>query len=179
MKNAILIIVVSVLSFVNMNAQTEQITNVRPPETQLRFPDKCKGTWSGMMKIYFHGILKDSVKVVFTVSVLSDNSWIWKTDYISEKMPITKDYILKLKDSSSTIYVLDEGEGVELMDYSFGNKLYSFFETEGVFLTSTYELLGEKLIFEVTSGKQLENKHGGVTNYSVDVVQRIEMKKDN
>jgi len=91
---------------------------------------------------------------------------------------MTKDYALKTNNNAPTIFVLDEGDGVELLYYNFGNKLYSFFETEGNFLSSTYELTGEQLIFEVTSGKKLENTHTQVTNYSVDVLQRIVMKKN-
>jgi hypothetical protein len=178
MKKFILIIAISTLTFISTNAQTLENNNVKSPSTQLRFPDKCIGTWSGTMQIYMQGMLKDSVKVVLTVSALSNESWGWKTEYISEKLPMTKDYALKTNNNAPTIFVLDEGDGVELLFYNFGNKLYSFFETEGIFLSSTYELTGEQLIFEVTSGKKLDNTHTQVTNYSVDVLQRIVMNKN-
>jgi hypothetical protein len=73
-------------------------------------------------------------------------------------------------------YVTDEGNGIELMDYYFNNKLYSVFETHGVMLTSSYELQGNQLIFEVSSGKKLdENKE--VNNYSVLNLQRVIFKR--
>lgn len=48
-----------------------------------------------------------------------------------------KDHVLGLKDSTRNIYVTDKGDGVELLDYLIENRLYSIFETNGVFLTTT------------------------------------------
>ncbi|SOD91764.1 hypothetical protein [Spirosoma fluviale] len=92
-------------------------------------------------------------------------------------MPVVKDYTLRLKDAAKHEYVTDEGDGVVLADYLFGNKLYSVFETQGIVLTSTYELIGDKLIFEVTSGRKQAEPSQGVINYSVDNLQRVVFKK--
>jgi hypothetical protein len=51
------------------------------------------------------------------------------------------------------------------------------FETQGIFLTSSYELIGDQLIFEVSSGKKIEGENKGVTNYSVTSLQRVIFKK--
>ena len=111
-------------------------------------------------------------------SVIDDQSWTWKTDYRSEKMPVTKDYILRKDSKAENTFLLDEGDGVILTNYLTGNKLYSNFETEGIFLTSSYELVDKRLVFEVTSGKKLnEAEESGVTNYSVDFVQRVVFQK--
>lgn len=145
---------------------------------QQLFPDKCIGTWKGTMLIYGRGQLRDSVKVTFTVAKSDKpNEWIWRTEYHSEKMPMTKDYVLRLKDAEKKIFVTDEKEGIELQDYLFGNKLYSMFETQGVYLTSSYELQKDELIFEVTSGKKIETGNTDVTNYSVDNLQRVVLRK--
>ena len=42
-------------------------------------------------------------------------------------------------------------------------------------LTSSYELQGDQLIFEVTSGRKIEDKNE-VTNYSVLNLQRVVFK---
>jgi hypothetical protein len=145
---------------------------------QNSFPDKCIGTWKGTMMIYGRGVLRDSVKVTFTVTKSDKpNEWVWRTEYHSEKMPMTKDYLLRLKDADKGIYVTDENNGIELQDYLFGNKLYSVFETQGIFLTSSYELKGKELIFEVTSGKRIEPNGQEVANYTVDNLQRVVLKK--
>jgi len=100
----------------------------------------------------------------------------WKTSYRSKSNPMEKDYKLILKDASAQTYITDEGDGVELWNYSFTNKLYSVFETHDVMLTSSYELLGDQLIFEVTSGRKMEVGKE-VTNYSVLNLQRVVFKR--
>jgi hypothetical protein len=164
MKNLILII----LFLISMNTVHAQA-----------FPDRCLGTWKGTMHIFSRGSLKDSVKVILTIAKGSKpNEWIWKTEYLSEKLPMTKDYIVRLKDSEKNIYVTDEQNGIELIDYLFENKLYSNFETEGLFLTSSYELRGRELIFEVTSGNKISTLAQSVLNFSIDHLQRVVFKKD-
>lgn len=141
------------------------------------FANKCIGKWEGMMYIYGKGQLRDSVLVQLDVQKTDqDTIWKWKTSYLSKTMPAVKDYKLILKDKKTQTYATDEGDGIELMDYQFNNKLYSVFETLGVMLTSSYELQGNQLIFEVSSGKKLEDKKD-VTNYSVLNLQRVVFKK--
>lgn len=144
---------------------------------QNTFIQHCVGTWKGQMHIYRHGSLKDSVEVRLTVAPMpSSGEWTWKTEYLSSKMPMVKDYQLKTKDASKGIYVIDEGDGVELINYLFDNKLYCVFETQGITLTSTYELRGEELVFEVTSGKKQATKVE-VTNFSVENLQKVVLKR--
>jgi hypothetical protein len=146
---------------------------------QNAFTDACLGTWKGTMYIYSRGTLKDSVSVRLTVAKTEKpNAWTWKTEYLSPKMPMVKDYVLRLKDASKNIYVTDEGDGIELVDYLFNNKLYCVFETHNVLLTSSYELRGNELIFEVTSGKKETATNQEVINYPVDNLQRVVFRKE-
>ena len=86
------------------------------------------GVWEGTMYIMAQGQLRDSVGIIFTVAKTDDpKAWTWRTQYISEKFPMTKDYILRLQDEEKQIYLTDEGDGVVLYDYLFGEKLYSVF----------------------------------------------------
>ena len=146
---------------------------------QTSFPERCEGTWEGMMHIYRQGQLVDSVQIIFTAAQTEEaNTWTWKTQYISEKYPMTKDYQLKIDDSEKGYYLLDEGDGVVLRDYGFGDKIYSVFEVQGILLTSSYELQGDHLIFEVSSGKKIAPAEGQqVINYSVDNLQRVVLSK--
>jgi hypothetical protein len=147
-------------------------------KAQTPFPEKCLGNWKGMMYIYSQGVLRDSVPVKMTIAKTSDpNTWTWKTEYLSAKMPQTKDYLLRLKDKEKNSYVTDEGGGVELNNYVFGNKMYDVFEVQGITLTSTYEIVGKNLVFEVTSGKKLETSAQGITNFSVNNLQRVVLEK--
>lgn len=145
---------------------------------QSTFGDRCLGSWEGIMHIYSKGALKDSVLVRLTVEKTNtSNAWTWRTDYLSARMPMTKDYTLRLPDPTKNKYITDEGGGVELTDYLYGNKLYSIFETHEVFLTSTYELIGNELIFEVTSGKMEPITSSEIKTYSTDNLQRVVFKK--
>lgn len=149
-------------------------TNVN---AQQCFPDKCTGKWEGMMYIYGKGHLRDSVPVqLIVLKTTLPDTWIWKTSYLSETNPMEKNYKLVLKDSATQTYITDEGNGVEIRDYYFNNKLYAVFETHDVMLTSSYELLNNQLIFEVTSGKKIEEKNE-VTTYSVLNLQRVVFNK--
>jgi hypothetical protein len=146
-------------------------------QAQESFADKCLGKWEGVMHIYGKGQLRDSVPVqLFVEKTMLPNTWIWKTKYLSKTNPMEKNYKLILKDAATQAYVTDEGDGIELADYCFNNKLYGVFETHEVMLTSSYELLGNQLIFEVTSGKKMDEKKE-VTNYSVLNIQRVIFKR--
>lgn len=145
---------------------------------QTSFMEGCLGNWKGTMYIYGRGVLKDSVSVTLTVAkTTAADAWTWKTEYLSPKVPMVKDYVLRLKDAAKGHYITDEGGGVELMDYLFNNKLYCVFETAGIMLTSTYELWGKELIFEVTSGRKQTGDTPLVTNFSVDNLQRVVFRK--
>lgn len=144
---------------------------------QKHFGEQCEGVWQGKMYMYSFGKLKDSVEVKLTIQKTNNPEvYQWKTDYLSAKWPMTKDYLLKRIDKEKNQYETDEQNGIVLKDYLVDNKLYSFFETEGIYLSSSYELQKEYLLFEVTSGKKI-NTTQGVTNFTVDHVQKVYFKK--
>jgi hypothetical protein len=167
-----------VLKTVYLSITLILVSIFQPLKAQMTFGDKCLGNWEGTMYIYGKGQLRDSVPVQLTVQkTASPDTWTWKTSYLSKTQPMVKDYKLVLKDAVTNSYVTDEGDGIILKDYLFNNKLYNVFETQGIFLTSSYELIGEQLIFEVSSGKKLEEENKSVTNYSVTSLQRVIFRK--
>ena len=135
------------------------------------------GEWRGIMHLYSKGMLTDSVPVVLTVNPKSDSILTWKTSYLSAKMPMVKDYSLKVIDISKGHYVTDEGGGLLLDTYYFDEVLYSVFEVQGLLLTATYRLLGDQIVFEVTSGKSSGKVSGDVTNYSVNFLQKVKLNR--
>lgn len=146
---------------------------------QTSFPEKCLGIWTGTMHIYNRGSLVDIVFIKLNVTrTNAPDTFVWKTEYLSEKFPLIKDYKLVISDAGKGVFMTDEGDGIILMDYLFENKLYSVFETQGILLTSTYEWLGNQIIFEVTSGKELETTYG-VKSYSVLNLQKAVLRKIN
>lgn len=136
------------------------------------FPDRCTGIWTGALLLQANGRTTDSVQVRLTIAVkIPAQEWVWKTEYLSERYPVVKDYTMRLVDAPSNHFVLDEGDGILLREHVFGDKSYTVFETSGQILTSSYELRGDVLIFEVTSGK-LQAQSGAVTDHPVLHVQR-------
>jgi hypothetical protein len=144
-------------------------------QAQKTFPEQCIGVWEGTMYIYGGGLLRDSVRVRHTVKPIDKTSWTWKTDYLSEKLPMTKDYILRQQEPS--IYLVDEGQNVTIPMRQAANKLYSVFEVQGILLTSSYELNNGQLIFEVISGKKNSEANAQVGTYLMNAVQRVELKR--
>jgi hypothetical protein len=148
------------------------------PCSRAQLDTRWNGDWRGMMYMYKLGKTVDSVYVTLTVKPATrQGSYVWRTEYHSAKQPMLKDYTLRTIDASKGIYVTDEGDGVELTCYLVGNKMYNVFEVQNTMLTATYELLGDVLIFEVTSGKKEPPTGGGVTNYSVNNLQRVVLKR--
>lgn len=143
------------------------------------FAERCEGIWQGNMMIWAQGRLVDSVTVKLTVQQVSDSSktWIWKTEYLSTQHPVIKDYKLIQINDQATQYDFDEGEGVIIRNYIFGSKMYSFFRVDKVSLSAYYELVDDKLVFEVTSGSKSKVKSKEVINYTCDYVQRVEFKR--
>jgi len=151
--------------FLHTNAQQIKITD---------------GKWKGTLMIWKENKIVDSVPTELTIKTLiKDSVWQWKTEYISTTMPVTKDYTLRITDKQKGIYITDEGDGVELMNYSFGNKLFSNFETSGILLSSSYEWIGNDIVFEIASGKKIETMsvNTEVTNFSVRNLQKVIFKK--
>lgn len=144
---------------------------------QQSFPAKCLGTWGGMMYLQTNGKVTDSVQVKLSITQTDKpDTFGWKTEYISEKFPMSKDYLMVVKDLEKGLYILDEQDGIELKNYLFGNKLYSVFEVNGNLLTASYELFEEYLIFEVSSGAELDTTNQ-VTNYTVKNLQRVTLER--
>jgi len=147
-------------------------------ESPKLFPEKCLGVWNGQMKIYVKGQLRDSVQVRFTAAkTTTKGSYIWKTEYLSPSTPVVKDYVLVVDDLSQGRYLLDEQNGIALKQFVVGNKMQSLFKVQDIYLTASTELVGDTLIFEVTSGKET-GETSGVKNYSFNNVQRVVLKKE-
>ena len=140
-------------------------------------PTRMAGVWTGQMEIWSKGVKRDVIPVVLTIAPRGADRWQWKMEYRSKTNPMVKDYELRLKDRASQTFITDEGDGVILEDYVFGNKMVSQFETQGIWLTSTHELLDGQLIFEVTAGKRSDTASKGITNINITSLQRAVMKR--
>ena len=151
------------------------ITATETAYAQQNFGSHCTGNWKGTMYMYSKGILSDSVPVTLNVTPQNDSVFQWKMDYLSAKMPVTKDYHLIYKGGNH--YQFDEGDGVKIDTYLFVNRLISVFETEGILLTSLYEWNKDELYFEVSSGNK-SRSNTEVQSYQIGFLQNIRFKRN-
>ncbi len=148
-----------------------------PLYAQELFPERCLGTWKGTMYIYTDGHLTDSLAVRFTAARTEEQgSWTWRTEYLSASTPVTKDYVLRLKDPERGIFVIDEG-GTDVYTYQFENTLLSVFATAKTMLTASYALESGTLLFQVTSGHKVVDLESSIANFSVSQVQRVALRR--
>lgn len=139
----------------------------------------AEGKYIGTMYIQKMGKTIDSFPSVLTIKTIKpDSIWQWKTEFLSPKMPVVKDYLLKIKDLSRGVYITDEGEGIELLNYVFGNKMFSQFETAGFFLTANYEWKDDEIIYELTSSSRIKRSNNDVYNYNISTLQKVTYKKE-
>ena len=150
------------------------------------FTKKSLGVWKGQMHMFAKGFLYDSIEVKLFVKETADSSTVtWRKEYYDKDTTRVKDYKLRHEPYSKpnpkrNIYTLDEGDGIELPIYRFGNKLYSVFDTEGIMLTSSYQFQNDStLIFEVSSGEKIEGSSSEVNSYTIDYLQRIVFHKED
>ena len=136
------------------------------------------GEWHGLMQMYKNGQKIDTVDVLLTIKPINDSTLTWRTEYKSVKQPMIKNYTMKSVDVSKGVYATDEGEGVVLDTYLIDHALYNVFEVEGIMLTAMYRLMGDEIVFEVTSGKKGNVVAGGVTNFSVNNLQKVHFKRE-
>lgn len=142
---------------------------------QLKIVD---GKWSGMLHIMRENAIVDSVITELDIkTIIKDSIWQWKTEYKSTTMPVIKDYTLRVKDRKKGVYVTDEGDGLELLNFVFGNKMYCNFETQGILLSSSYEWINDDIVFEIASGKKADMTANEVTNFTVRNLQKVTFKK--
>ena len=140
-----------------------------------QFLERCIGDWTGTMHILKEGVRVDSINVTFEVQpIIEENALTWNMSYQSDP-PMSKDYILRPPEGESNKFIIDEQNGIGLEAYLFGNKLHSAFAVQGTILTSSYELVGDELIFEVVSGPQPNKLDSGVVNIPVLNVQRVRL----
>lgn len=147
---------------------------------QKTFPKEFIGVWEGKMQIYKNGEIKDSVNTRQTIAESSEpDTWIWRTDYFSKLDTIVKDYLLKVIDKEKNHYAIDEQDGISLDCVLHQNKLFSSFSVQGNILTTSYQIIEDKLVFEVIMAYKVESEKGQVKSFLPSIYQKSILKKVN
>jgi len=136
------------------------------------------GKWEGLMHIYKLGKLTDTVTVELTIqNIYKDSVWQWKTVYNSPKTPVVKDYTLRVKDASRGIYITDEGEGIELLEYLADSSMYCQFETSGFMISSVYKWENGNIYYELTSASKIKKSKNDIYNFTIPTLQKVVFRK--
>lgn len=143
----------------------------------ISFPVRCEGVWKGTLEIFdAEGLLTREVSIVFTVEKQEDHIWVWKKEYPDMIPPLEKNYLLKKEVHHPNNYLIDENNGIVLKEQVIGEKLYGgyFFETR--YFLSTYQFMGDRLLFEIVI-MTLDKSDDTVQSMPIEQVQRAMMKR--
>jgi len=153
------------------------------------FPDDWKGKWVGELKIFSNDGFKQKLPMeLHILPVDTSDAWSWTIYYGEDKVAGKRDYFLIPKDTAKGIWQVDEQNSILLDAYLFDGKLFERFEVMGNLLTTTTELRGDNLVWEIISGS-LENTISTgnaidgrdtipeVKSYPISVMQRAFLSK--
>lgn len=176
MKNILFLIV-----FLGWSLYTEA-------QTKPDFPGSWQGNWTGELTIYKENQVQQKVPMVLEIKRIDSVRYSFALVYGPDKEKGRRPYELVIKNAAKGEYVIDEKNSIQMEAYLFGNKLFCWFSVAGNTLLSTYEKVGDSLVFEVISGKsQPVSTTGGqkmnnedippVQTFPVGVMQRAILKK--
>ena len=158
-------------------------------KNEIVFPDDWKGKWSGELKIYSNdGLKRELPMALHILPIDTSDAWSWTIFYGEDKVAGKRDYLLIPKDAAKGIWRVDEQNSILLDAYLFGGKLFERFEVMGSLLTTTTELQGDKLVWEIISGSLENTTSTGntidgtdtipeVKSYPIKVMQRAYLSK--
>jgi hypothetical protein len=145
-------------------------------KAQSAFPQAWVGTWKGQLEILSANTKQPKqapIDLVLEIGpIKGSKAFTWKTTYTTPTGPLVKDYKL-VTDSIEGRYKIDEGDSILLDNYWLGNKLYCCFEVENMLFYCTYELQGDKLVFEIVFGPAKPINSTGNTVIATDTIPEV------
>lgn len=168
----------------------DSISEQSQSSKQRTFPDDWLGYWTGDLHIY-----NESGKTM-TVPMALDNAptdvdsvWTWAIIYGEDTIAGRRDYELNIVDRSKGHYVVDEKNSIFLDAFLLDNSLISTFKVGENYLQSTYELVGEEMLFSINFFNEKEIRTTGDTihlgeeiplvySYKNTILQKARLQKN-
>jgi len=123
-------------------------------QQEIDFPHDWEGKWYGTLVI--SKLNGDTTQVPMQLHILpQDSSWYW--DYVivyGNSKTGTRNYELLPVEGSKGHYRIDEKNSIILDAYYIGNTLYSRFSVEKSLISTRTALTGNKLHYEILSGRK-------------------------
>jgi len=128
--------------------------------SQQKFPDSWLGSWKGNLEIYApDGTVKQNVPMELHISKLDEEKkWQWKIVYNTSD---TRNYELVETDAAKGSYHIDEKNNILIDVAVFGNKIFSSFEVQGFTIFDTHTLIGNTIVFELSTSQAKDTRTSG------------------
>lgn len=162
--------------------------SVELSETIDIFPDDWLGEWTGDLKIYSGTALKQTIEMGLTILPISDSDRHSFVIRYGEDVEASKrKYELVTIDKEKGLFKIDEKNDIEMEAYYIGGKFFQRFEVMGNLLFGSIEKEGDKLVWEMVSGKMepvstsgdtiiMEEEIPPVNAYPIKVFQKAVLK---
>jgi hypothetical protein len=144
----------------------------------LHFPEGWLGNWIGNLEIVsVKGVTQQLPIELEMARTDTPNVFIWAITYGEDKVKGRRDYLLRVKDATKGHYIHDEKNSIYLDAFLIGNRLISDFAVEGTHLTSTYERVDDKMIFDIVFGDEKVLNTSGNTIEGSDTIPSVKSFK--
>lgn len=151
-----------------------------------QFPTGWVGHYSGQMAISNSSGRTDTINVELLIEAIKpDTSWSYIMKYHSvNNWNMEKAYTILRNEEGK--FLMDEGDSLFLDITYMNNCLYSFYELENTYFSSTIRLLEGNILFELFGGKRTimhskevkeENASFTVDSYSPEFAQSVLLKR--
>ncbi len=157
----------------NLVVDKSQIIDFSKKDTAA-FPTSWLGNWIGTLDIYSNKGIKQKVAIELEMATTdTPNVYIWAITYGEDKKAGRRDYLLRVKDAAQGHYVNDEKNSIFLDAFLIGNRLISDFSVQGSKLTSSYEKVDDKMIFDIIFGDEKVLSTSGNTIEKEDTIPSV------
>lgn len=149
-----LLCVFAVSIFIYSCNVSDKTKTVALSETIDVFPDDWLGEWIGELKIYSGTKLKQTIEMGLTILPIDGtdrHSFIIR--YGEDVEASKRRYELVTIDKEKGLFKVDEKNDIEMEAYYLGGKFFQRFEVMGNLLFGSIEKQGNRLVWEMVSGK--------------------------
>lgn len=156
------------------------------------FPASWQGAWKGQLMIYTGSGLAQELPMELHIFPLEEDTldrYTWTIIYGTDKEAGKRDYLLEPVRPELGIFRIDEQNDIAMEAYLLNGKFYQRFEVMGNLLLTTTEKQGDRLIWEIISGKMDPVSVTGdtiigtdtippVSTLPIQVLQRAELRRE-
>lgn len=140
----------------------------------LAFPQSWFGNWVGTLQIYNAKGLAQSIPMELVMNKTDEQGvYQWNIIYGEDREKGMRPYLLRTIDAAKGLYQCDELNSIKMESYLLGDKLFCNYSVMGNWMTSTYEKVGDTMIFEIIFGKEKPVSETGGEVVKGDTIPKV------